>query len=269
MKRLMIMLLLAVPMLASAQCSFTNTAFGDRESLYYNLHFNWKFVWFKVGTAAMITTKTEYEDQPAYNAYLITRSNKKLDRFFVLRDTLLSYTTTDLVPLYFRKGAHEGDRYYVDEIWYSYPNGDCKLKKHRIDADGEEHWTNTTYKECIYDMMSIFLRARNFDAAKFKVGDIIPMPISDARRLSETWLVYKGKKKFTMDDTKEKFNCLVFSFYEREDGEDNELLRFYVTDDANHIPVRIDMFLKFGSAKAFLSGYKGIRNPMTSKIVDD
>ena len=59
---------------------------------------------------------------------------------------------------------------------------------------------------------------------------------------------------------------LVFSFIEREDGENKELLRFYVTDDANHIPVRLDMFLSFGSAKAFLRGYKGVKNPVTSKL---
>ena len=115
-------------------------------------------------------------------------------------------------------------------------------------------------------MMSIFLRARNFDASHYKKGEKIPMPISDAKHLSNSWLVYKGREKFKVDDTKEKFNCLVFSFVEREDGKNHELIRFYVTDDVNHIPVRLDMFLKFGSAKAFLKGYKGVRSPMTSKI---
>jgi hypothetical protein len=43
-------------------------------------------------------------------------------------------------------------------------------------------------------------------------------------------------------------------------------VRFYVTDDDNHIPVRLDMFLSFGSAKAFLKSYKGVKSPLTSKI---
>jgi hypothetical protein len=69
-----------------------------------------------------------------------------------------------------------------------------------------------------------------------------------------------------MDETKEKFRCLVFSFYERENGKNHELIRFYVTDDQNHIPVRLDMFLSFGSAKAYLRSYKGVRSAMTSKV---
>ena len=115
-------------------------------------------------------------------------------------------------------------------------------------------------------MMSIFLRARNFDGSKLKKGQVIPTPISDASSLSNSWLEYRGKETFKMNDTKEKFRCLVMSFYERDKGKSHELIRFYITDDQNHIPVRLDMFLSFGSAKAFLKSYSGVRSPMTSKL---
>ena len=249
-----------------AQCGIDNTAFKSGEELDYDLYFNWKFIWMKVGSASMDTKLTKFEGKEAWKSYLITRGNSKLDKFFVMRDTLLSYCNPDLSPLYFRKGALEGERYYVDEIWYSYPNGNCQLKKHRIDSDGEQHWKTSTYKACIYDMMSIFLRARNFDATKLKKGEVIPMPISDARRLNNSWLEYRGKENFKMNDTKEKFRCLVLSFYEREDGKSKELVRFWITDDQNHIPVRLDMFLSFGSAKAYLKSYKGVRSPMSAKL---
>ena len=248
------------------QCGIENRAFKDGERLTYDLYFNWKFVWVKVGQAHMNTDLTTYQGQQAYKASLTTGGNHKLDKFFTMRDTLLSYCNTGLSPLYFRKGAREGKRYYVDELWYSYPRNTCKLKMHRQDHHGEHHWKEAQYKDCIYDMMSIFLRARNFDAATLKKGDKIAMPISDARHLSHSWLSYRGKENFKVDGTKEKFRCLVFSFIEREDGQNHELIRFYVTDDQNHIPVRLDMFLSFGSAKAFLRSYKGVRSPMTSKI---
>jgi hypothetical protein len=250
---------------ANAQCDIENTAFDNGEFLAYDLYFNWQFVWVKVGSATMSTVKSKHSGQDAYRTSLITRGNSKLDKFFVMRDTLLSYCDMNLNPLYHRKGALEGDRYYVDELWYKYPNGNCQLRMHRIDADGEEHWQTKTYKDCVYDMMSIFLRARNFDAAQMKEGDVIPMPITDAKHLSNSWLKYRGKETYKIDGTKEKFRCLVFSFIEHEDNENKELIRFYVTDDPNHLPVRLDLFLSFGSAKVFLKTYKGIRNPLTSK----
>lgn len=251
---------------AAAQCGIENKAFKSGEFLYYDLFFNWKFIWVKVGTASMSTVTSTYDGQQAYRTSLITRGNNKLDKFFVMRDTLLSYCSTELAPIYFRKGAAEGKRYYVDELWYSYPNDNCHLKMHRIEHTGQHVWKEAEYKDCIYDMMSIFLRARNFDASKFKKGQNIPMPISDAKHLSNSWLKFRGKETFKVEGTNEKFRCLVFSFIEREDGKNNELIRFYITDDQNHIPVRLDMFLSFGSAKAFLKGYKGVRNPMTSKL---
>lgn len=251
---------------AAAQCGIENTAFKSGEFLYYDLFFNWKFIWMKVGTASMSTVSSVYDGKKAYRTSLITRGNNKLDKVFMMRDTLLSYCDAGLSPLYFRKGAREGSRYYVDELWYSYPNGNCHLKQHRIENDGKHVWKETEHKKCIYDMMSIFLRARNFDSSKFKKGQNIPMPISDAKHLSNSWLKYRGKETFKMEGTNDKYRCLVFSFIEREDGKNHELIRFYITDDTNHIPVRLDMFLSFGSAKAFLKGYKGVRSPMTSKM---
>ena len=248
-----------------AQCGIDIIAFKSGEELSYDLYYNWKFIWMKVGTAQMDTKMTKFEGKDAWKSYLITRGNSKLDKFFTLRDTLLSYCNPDLSPLYFRKGAVEGDSYYVDELWYSYPNGNCQLKKHRITSSGEHLWQTSTYKNCIFDMMSILLRARNFDASKMKKGDVIPMPIGDARRLNNSWLEFRGRENYKMNDTKEKFRCLVFSFYDRENNKSKELIRFWITDDQNHIPVRLDMFLSFGSAKAYLRSYKGIRSPMTAK----
>lgn len=99
-------MMLAVMMLlssitASAQCGIENTAFKSGEYLSYDLYFNWKFVWVKVGTASMSTVQSRYNGKPAWRSSLTTRSNSKLDKIFTLRDTLLSYCTTDLAP--FRK----------------------------------------------------------------------------------------------------------------------------------------------------------------------
>ena len=43
-------------------------------------------------------------------------------------------------------------------------------------------------------------------------------------------------------------------------------MRFYITDDKNHLPVRLDLNLRFGTAKAYLRSVKGERNPQTSIV---
>ena len=53
---------------------------------------------------------------------------------------------------------------------------------------------------------------------------------------------------------------------ENEDGKYKRIVDFYVSDDQNHVPIRLDMFLRFGSAKAFLVSMKGLRHPVTSAV---
>ncbi len=267
MKRIITLILLSVTLTAAfAQCGIENKAFSTGEFVGYDLYFNWKFVWLKVGTASMSTVQSKYNGQDAYRCSLITRGNSKLDNVFVMRDTLLSYTDMNLAPLYYRKAAREGKRYYIDDFHYSYPKGNCHLQQHQITSSGEHQYKESEYKDCIYDMMSIYLRARNFDASTLKEGDKIPLPIADGTKIVNSWLKYNGKTNVKMKNSSTKYRCLVFSFIEREDGKNRELIRFYITDDQNHLPVRLDMFLNFGSAKAYLTGYKGLRNPMESKV---
>ena len=250
-----------------AQCTQPNTAFQGGEVLEYSLYFNWKFVWMKAGSARLSTYDAHWEGQSAYKSELITHTNKKLDHYFQMRDTLHSTISRDMRPLYYKKAANEGGKYYVDQVWYKYaPSGKVSIRQRYLSRKGTTSDTAYSSSDCIYDMMSIFLRARNFDASKFKKGQVIPMPISDAKHLTNSWLIYKGKETFKVEGTNEKFRCLVFSFMEREDGKDHELIRFFVTDDMNHIPVRLDMFLSFGSAKAFLKGYRGVRSPLKSRL---
>ena len=49
-------------------------------------------------------------------------------------------------------------------------------------------------------------------------------------------------------------------------GQENEVISFFISDDDNHLPIRLDMYLSFGSAKAFFSGVKGNRYPLTSVV---
>ena len=241
-----------------AQCPYKNTAFKSGEFLSYNLYYNWKFVWVKAGTASMSTVSSNYKGKAAYRGSLTTRGNGKLDNMFVLRDTLLCYSTKDLVPLYFRKGAREGKRYTVDEIWYTYSGGRCNLRQQRLHSGGNITARTHSSAECVYDMMNIFLRARSFSIAGWKPGHIISFPIADGNGTTPAQLKYRGKKTVKADNGI-KYPCIELSYMEKEKGKWKEIVRFYVTDDARHIPIRLDMFLRFGSAKAFLTNMKGVK----------
>lgn len=270
MKRLFLTILLLASLGGAApvwsQCKMQNTAFSDNETLTYSLHFNWKFIWLRAGSATMTTSRSTWQGKDCYKSHLITRTSKRLDKFFAMRDTLVSVITPEMEPLYYRKAANEGGKYYVDQVWYEHKNGETHLRQHYLSRKGIGRDTSHVSRDCIYDMMSMMLCARSFDATKFKEGDKMVFPMADGRKVESTTLVYRGKKNFKMEDTGVKYRCLVFSFVEYEGEKENEIITFYITDDDNHMPVRLDMFLKFGTAKAFLSEAKGLRNSSTSII---
>ena len=183
-------LMMVMAVAAHAQCAFHNDAFKSGEFLTYNLYYNWQFVWVKAGNASMSTVQSRYNGHPAYRASLTTRGNNRVDQMFVLRDTLLCYSSLDMEPLYFRKGAREGKRYGVDEVFYSYHDGKVKLRQHQLTSSGEHLWAHRTVSHCVYDMLNIFLRARSFNPEGWKSGHEIDFPIADGKNISPARLRY-------------------------------------------------------------------------------
>lgn len=249
-----------------AQCKFANNAFQPGEKLSYDLYFNWKFIWLKCGTATYSSKASTYKGQSAICTDLLFKTNKKFDSVFTLRDTLKSYTTMELVPLYYSKGSLEGKRHRYEEVWYSYPNGKCQVKLRYVNPENKELKATKTLDDCVYDMLSLFSIARTYDASTFKVGQRLYFPMTSCEKVNEQILIYRGKEKFKANDG-HTYRCLVFTLLDDEEKEkERELCRFYFSDDKNHIPLRIDFNLKFGTAKGFFSKAEGLKHPMDSRI---
>lgn len=258
-------LLFALVLPVRAQCTAQNTAFQAGESVKYDLYFNWKFIWKKVGLANLTTEAATYQSQPAYCFSLLSGGSKKADFFFKMRDTLTCYVSEKLEPLYFRKAAEEGSRYTVDEAWFSYKDGVSNVKQRRTWRDRPAQEMEYSDSRCIFDMLSILGQARSYNPDDFTVGSRIQFPMATGRRVEEQTLIYRGKEnvKANNDVT---YRCLVFSFVEYKKGKEKEVITFFVSDDRNHLPIRLDMYLNFGSAKAFLKSVEGNRYPMTSIV---
>lgn len=251
-----------------AQCPVKNTAFQSGERLEYKLFFNWKFIWKTAGSATMTTRQTTYRGRQAFQSDLITRTSGRIDRWFMMRDTLRSIYTNDIVPLYYRKGAHEGDKYRVNEITYDYSGGKTMVHQRYRHGDGRITEADNQTTECAYDMISMMMHARSYRSTDFNVGQRIPFKFADGDRIKNETLIYRGIKNFTTEgESPVTYRCLVFSYMEKNSrGREKEIVTFYVTDDDNHIPVRLDLNLRFGTAKAYLKTATGLRNPQTSII---
>ena len=79
-------------------------------------------------------------------------------------------------------------------------------------------------------------------------------------------LRYNGKVNVKADNGY-TYRCLKLSYIEREEGEkEKTICDFFVSDDDNHVPIRLDLHLKIGSAKAFMTNVKGLNSPMAALV---
>lgn len=233
----------------------------------YDLYFNWKFVWIKAGFASLTTNATTYHSKPAFRINLLAVGSKRADFFFRMRDTLTSVIGEKLEPRYFRKGAEEGKRYTVDEAHFSYRNDLSYVQQKRTYRDGKVVETEQKDSRCINDMLSILAQARSYNPDDYTVGQRIKFPMATGKEVEEQTLIYRGMKKIAAENDT-TYRCLIFSLVEFKKGKEKEVITFYVTDDKNHLPVRLDLYLNFGSAKAFLKSVTGARHPLTSIVAN-
>lgn len=255
MRRALFILLLTISLLIPSQADALSRAFNDREVITYQLYFNWKFVWIKAGTATMTTQPSTYKGKNVFRTSLVTQTSRKIDRFFVMRDTITSFCDLDLSPLYYRKGAREGKRYYVDEVWYTNSDNKTLATMRHLAADGEVTAEKHTYDRNVSDMINSFMRIRSMDVSSWTKGHSETVYIAGGSKLTTARLVFNGRKTVKGDDNK-KYPCLVISYNEKENGKWKEIVKFYVTDDYRHIPIRLDLNLRFGTAKAFVTSIK-------------
>ena len=260
---------LAATTAARAQCTAKNTAFLPGEHISYDLMFNWKFIWIKVGYAEFTTDSAQYQGRPGYQFCLKSHTSKRADFFFKMRDTLTCHVSDRLEPLYFCKAAEEGKRHTKDEAWFSYKDGVSYVKQRRTwysPSDRKPQEMEYNDSRCIFDMLSILGQARSWRAEDFQVGDKVHFPMATGRRVEQQTLIYRGIENVEAKDG-HTYRCLVFSFVEySKEGEENEIITFFISDDDNHLPIRLDMYLSFGSAKAFFTGVTGNRYPLTSLV---
>ena len=78
----------------------------------------------------------------------------------------------------------------------------------------------------------------------------------------EVKAIREGKVNIKADDG-HTYRCLKLAYLESEDGKPyKKIVDFFVSDDANHIPVLAQAKVLVGSIKMELSGYEGLANPI-------
>jgi hypothetical protein len=251
---LLIVLLATGPFSAFSQTSFMqNYAFQPQEKISYNVFYNVIGIYVKAGTASFTTSSERLQNADVFHVVGEGSTSPKYDWIFKVRDRYESYfNTTDLQPVKFVREINEGKYKKNEEILFNQQTNTA------ITKTGE-------YKvpENVQDVISIMYYARNINYDRYHDGDKIPFSMFLDDKLYNMYIHYMGKE--TIRTKYGKFNAIKLKplLLKGNIFEGGEKMTIWVTDDANHIPVRIESPIAVGSIKVDLMHFENLRYPLT------
>ncbi len=248
--------LLATPACAQDFCGLRNTSFQEGEQLRYKVYYNMGRLWAGAGEVLFSVAKEDFNKRPVYHIISDGRTYKSYDWFYKVRDRYETYIDAQtMLPLKFHRAVHEGDTRFDNTILFDHAHDRAVSNKgvHSV-------------PKCVQDVLSAIYYARNIDYSGYKPGAKIPFKMFLDEKVYELYIRYLGKEKIvTKYGT---FNAIKFAplLLEGTLFKGGEGMVVWVSDDANHIPVRIDSPIAVGSVKVDLVGYTKLRNAFTGMV---
>jgi len=241
-----------------SMCHLKNTSFKAGEEFTLTVYYSVAGIYVNAGNATVKTSLTHLNNRPVYHVAAVGKSNSSYDWIFKVRDNYESYIdTATMQPLKFIRKIREGSYKRNENIVFNKQTNTAVTNKGVFKVP-----------DCVQDVVSSVFSARSIDFSKYKVGDKIPFEMFLSDELYHLYIRYLGKEKVkTRYGT---FNAIKFKplLIKGEMFKGGEKMTVWVSDDANHIPLRVQSPIVVGSVKVDLTGYKNLRYPLSSQIKD-
>lgn len=237
-------------------CNVRNTAFAAGETITFKVFYTLAGAYFGAGEATFNTTLEKLNNKPVYHVVGDGKTYSFYDKFFRVRDKYETYIdTATLQPYRFIRNIDEGGYKKYENVTFN------KTTNTAVTNEG-------VYKvpECIQDVLSAIFYARNIDFDKYKAGDKITFSMFLDNELFEMYIRYLGKE--TIKTKYGKFRAVKFKplLIKGTIFEGGEKMTVWVSDDKNHIPIRIESPISVGSVKVDMISYRNIRYTLSSLI---
>lgn len=237
-------------------CGMKNTAFQAGENITYTIFYSVVGIYVNAGTASFTTSLERLSNKPVYHVVGTGTSNSKYDWIFKVRDRYETFfDTANLQPLKFIRNVDEGGYKKYENITFN------QQANTAISQAGVFKVPN-----CVQDVLSSIYYARNIDFNRYRVGDKIPFSMFLDNEVYNLYIRYMGKE--TIKTKYGKFKAIKFKplLVKGTIFEGGEKMTVWVSDDANHIPLRIESPIAVGSIKVDMMQYRNLRYPLTSLV---
>jgi hypothetical protein len=235
-------------------CGIKNTSFLEGEKVVMKVFYNALGAYIGAGEASFTTELTRFNGKSVYHCIGDGKTYPFFDKFFKVRDRYESFIET-MSPLKFLRNVEEGNTKIYNNVTFNQSANTAVS-------------TNGVFKitPCMQDVVSAVYYARNINWDKYKPGDKIPFDMFLDDEIYHLYIRYIGKEKVKTQYG--KFNAIKFKplLIKGTIFEGGEKLSAWVSDDPNHLLLRVESPISVGTVKIDMMSYTGLRYPLTSLI---
>lgn len=261
-------MLLLISGWGQAQTIPVKERFSSGEEVQYELFFKWGLLMPRAGHASLSIHDATYEHKPAYHYRLLFYTSGLFEKVYKMRDTIDCYFTPNMLLLRSEKRVNENDYYLVDDIRFSYDNKKIFAYSHRYTPSRTKiDTTLISTGQYMFDMLGATMYLRSLDWTNMKSGDEFPFQIAIGRDVINISYRYTGQQIVERGDAKYSTRHFYIDIFDEAFTQSKAAAEIWVGDDKNHIPVKIRAKLKIGAAEVYYKDSRGLRYPMTSRVV--
>ncbi len=229
-------------------------AFQAGEKIQFTVFYNVIGLYVNAGNATFTVDKTKLNSQEVYHVVGEGKTNPRYDWIFKVRDRYESYFHTQTYrPMKFIRDVNEGDYKKREEVIFDHQN------KKAISAKGSYN-----IPDKFQDVISSLYFARNLNYNAYKPGDMIPFDMYLDGEIHKMYIRYVGKENVKTKYGKFKAIKLKPLTLKGNVFEGGEKMTIWISDDYNHLPLRIESPLTVGKIKVDLMNHQNIKHPLTA-----
>lgn len=237
-------------------CNIKNNSFKTGERLLFKVYYNMNPLWIHAGNAEFTINDEKLEGRKVYHISGVGKTQKSYEWFYKVNDkyeTLLDQES--LLPMRFIRNVNEGGFKIYNYVNFNHSN------KKAVSTNGVYDIPN-----CVQDVLSAIYYARNIDYNKYKSGAKIPFSMFLDDKVYDLYIRYMGKYEINTKYGKFKAIKIMPLLIEGTIFKGGEKMTVWVSDDANHIPLRIESPILIGSIKVDMMEYSNLLHPLSSLI---
>lgn len=237
-------------------CGIRNISFNVEEEVVFTVYYAVAGIYVNAGNATFTSRLETINNRPVYHITGEGKTNSSYDWIYHVRDKYETYIDTlTMQPLKFIRNVNEGGYKKYQNVTFN------KTANTAVTTDG-------VFKvpACVQDVVSAMYYARNLDFSQLRPDDKIPFSMFLDNEVFNMYIRYVGKEEIKTRYGKFMALKLKPLLLKGEIFDGGENMTVWVTDDKNHIPVRVESPLVVGKVKIDMMSYTNLRHPLTSLI---